>query len=452
MLKRYFIIILSLLMCISLVACGSKTADNGSAAATVVQEPSVQESPSGNVPETGSEVVPETEAAAIPAVFEPEQYETDALSWEFDAGTGTLSVHGSGPMRSYAEEPPEWEDHKDSIYTLILDAGITSVGAYAFFDYEALTEARLPDSIEVISDSAFDYNISLSTITIPASLKYVGSRAFYNTLLWNPADLVFPEGCEYIGESAFHSALKSNGTVSLPSSLKVLGDMAFTNSYLSDFVVSEGNPVYCSAEHAIYTKDKKTLLMLAPNAASPAEFRIPDGVERISAECFHLIQGIDSVYIPASVKEIAEASFFSTFNLKEIIVDEANPNYRSENGLLLSKDGKLLLAWPDGMEIGSELIIPDGVERIGSYVFYGRTDRAYSVILPESVKEIGTMSLPNQITSLSIPAGLKTIDANVFYNNIYIENIIYRGTATDWQSISVGEGNSALDRIAVQTN
>lgn len=452
MLKRWFLLILALVMCISLGACGSKTADNGSATANAVQEPSSQEIPSGNIPEnTGSEVVPEAEAAAIPAVLEPVQYETDALSWEFDSSTGTLSIHGTGSMRSYASDLPEWEQYSDSILRVVLDEGITSVGAYAFFSYSQLSEAYLPDTVEVIDTSAFDYDWELRKITIPASLKYVGSRAFYNTLLWEPNDLVFPEGCEYIGDSAFHSALKSGGKVSLPSTLKYLGELSFSNAYLSDFVVSENNSVFCSENHAIYTKDKKEIRMLAPDASHAAEFQIPDGVERIAAECFNVIRGIERIYIPASVREIEEGAFFSTFELKEIIVDEANPNYQSVNGMLLTKDGTVLLAWPDGMECG-DLVIPEGVERLGSYVFYGRTDRAYSVILPETIKEIGTMSLPGQISSLSIPAGLKTIDANVFYNSINVGSIIYRGTAADWQNISIGEGNSALDRIAVQTN
>ncbi|MCQ2152944.1 MAG: leucine-rich repeat domain-containing protein, partial [Bacteroidales bacterium] len=352
--------------------------------------------------------------------------------------------HGEGPMRDYSGEAPEWEQYKDQILAVSLDDGITSVGAYAFYNYLHLTEARLPDSVEVIDVSAFDYDWELRTITIPASLKYVGSRAFYNTLLWEPEDLIFPEGCEYIGDEAFHSALKSGGIVSLPSTLKYLGSRSFTNAFLSDFIVSADNEVYRSENHAIYTKDMKEMRMLAPIAAHSGEFRIPDGVEKISAECFNVIQGIETVYIPASVTDIEEEAFFSTFDLKEIIVDEANPNYKSENGLLLSKDGTLLLAWPDGIET-NELVIPEGVERIGAYLFYGRTDGSYSVILPESVREIGTMSLPYHMASLTLPAGLEKIDEYVLYDGISIDNITYNGTAADWEKITIGDGNTALD-------
>ena len=468
MMKRLFSFILALMMCLSLAACGDK-ADSGvetAAAEKAAPEALETEAPTAAPEAETAEAptaAPEAETAEAPAAapeeetaeaaydYAPERRETDTLTWDFDAASGMLSFHGAGAMRDYYGAEPEWEPYRDQIRKVSLDDGITSVGAYAFYNYPNLAETRLPDSVEEIGDSAFDYNWSLRTVTIPASLKYVGSRAFYNTLLWEPSDLVFPEGCEYIGDQAFHSALKSGGIVSLPSTLKYLGAQSFTNAWISDFIVAENNGTFRSENHAIYTKDGKEMRMLAPVAAITGEFRIPDGVETISAECFNVIQNIERVTIPASVTEIEEGAFFSTFALKEIVVDEANPNYRSENGLLLSKDGKLLLAWPDGMG-GSELVIPEGVERIGAYLFYGRIDGSFSVVLPESVKEIGTMSLPSRMTALTLPAGLEKIDAYVFYNGLSVDAVTYHGTAADWEKITIGDGNSALDSAAIRMN
>ena len=383
--------------------------------------------------------------------YVPAELPADSLTWDFDAGSGTLSIRGSGPMRSYLEADAEWAVHRDQIRSVILEDGISSVGSCAFYDFPNLTEVLLPDSIVEIGTAAFYYDWALRKITIPSSLKYVGRYAFYNTLLWEPVDLVFPEGCEYIGDQAFHSALKSGGIVSLPSTLRYLGEQAFTNAYLSDFTVAEGNPVYRSENHAVYTADMKRILMLAPITGGLGEFRIPEGVESISAECFNVMQGIETVYIPASVNDIAEGAFFSTFDLRQIIVDEANPSYRSLDGLLLSKDGSLLLAWPDGKS-GNELIIPDGVERLGEYLFYGRFDEGCTVVLPESVREIGKMSLPGSMASLSLPAGLERIDDNVFYYSISIGTILYGGTAEQWQAVSIGDGNTALSSVPLRTS
>lgn len=429
MLKRLFAFILALVMYLSLAACGNGTDSWNEGAAK----------------EANTQKTDENEAAYA---CEPQRFKTDELNWDFDADAGALYIHGKGPMRDYSVESPEWDQYKDQICVITLDDGITSVGAYAFYNYPNLTKIRLPDSVEVIDDSAFDYDWELRSITIPASLKHVGHRAFYNTLIHEPEDLIFPEGCEYIGDCAFHSALKTSGIVVLPSTLKYLGEQSFTNACISDFVVAEDNKAYCSKNHAIYTNEMREMMMLAPDTEGLGEFRIPDGVERISSECFNVMRGIETVYIPASVTEISEGAFFSTFDLKEIIVDEANRNYKSENGLLLSKDGTLLLAWPDGIEC-SEFVIPDGVDRIGEYLFYGRVDGAYTVVLPESVKEIGTMSLPRTMTSLTLPASLVEIDSYVFYDGISIDNIYYNGAAADWKKIRIEDGNAGLDSVVI---
>ena len=111
----------------------------------------------------------------------------------------------------------------------------------------------------------------------------------------------------------------------------------------------------------------------------------------------------------------------------------------------------MLLAWPDGIE-ANELVIPQGVERIGAYLFYGRLDGSYTVMLPESVKEIGTMSLPAEITSLTLPAGLEKIDEYVFYEGISVDNINYNGTAANWEKITIGDGNTALNSMEIHMN
>ena len=191
--------------------------------------------------------------------------------------------------------------------------------------------------------------------------------------------------------------------------------------------------------------------MLAPDTGGLGEFRVPDGVERISGECFNVIRGISTVYIPASVTEIAEGAFFSTFELREIVVDPANPNYKSENGILLSKDGSLLLAWPDGQQ-GTELVVPAGVQRLGDHLFYGRYDDGYIVVLPEGVKEIGTMSLPGSMASLTLPASLEKIDSSVFYNSISVDAVYYNGTAADWENITIEKGNDALLSLPLHMN
>ena len=96
--KKFTAVLCLLALCLSLAACGNNT-DSGNADA--VKEESTQESDKSKVSDVVSgpenaevfEVVPETENAEAADNYEPERYETDTLTWDFDADTGTLSVY-----------------------------------------------------------------------------------------------------------------------------------------------------------------------------------------------------------------------------------------------------------------------------------------------------------------------------------------------------------------------
>ena len=379
---------------------------------------------------------------------DPERYETDNLTWEFDEGTGTLSIHGSGPMRSYLEEAPEWEIYGDQILTVRLDDGITSVGECAFYFYGNLQTALLPDSIEVIDQFAFYYCYSLNSITIPTRLRYAGQMCFYNTMLHDPADIVFPEGMEYIGDEAFHSAMKTDGKYVIPSTVRYIGACALSNAMVADIIISEENPFYKSEDHALLTKDGTELLMYSPCAAETS-YSVPDGVVRIDAECFNVVQNLEKLSIPASVTQIEDAAIFSTFNLGEIAVAADNPAYKVVDGALCTLDGRTCIAFPDGIKTG-EIVIPDGVERIAPNVFLGRFDEELIITLPESLRIIGKLSMPPSISSICIPKGIETIEPYAFWNGGGVNEVIYGGSEADWQSIDIGENNVGLEEAVIR--
>jgi hypothetical protein len=64
----------------------------------------------------------------------------------------------------------------------------------------------------------------------------------------------------------------------------------------------------------------------------------------------------------------------------------ANPNYQSIDGVLFSKDGKTLIAYPAGKS-GSAYVIPSSVTSIGYEAFKGCTSLT-SVTIPSSVTNV----------------------------------------------------------------
>ena len=71
-------------------------------------------------------------------------------------------------------------DNCDSLTSVTVGDGVTSIGQWAFDDCDSLTSVTIGDSVASIGNSAF-YNCTLlMSITIPDSVTSIGRNAFYN--------------------------------------------------------------------------------------------------------------------------------------------------------------------------------------------------------------------------------------------------------------------------------
>ena len=55
------------------------------------------------------------------------------LTWNFDSSTGTLTISGTGAMRDYSYSSAPWYSQRSNIKILVIQAGITTLGNYAFY-------------------------------------------------------------------------------------------------------------------------------------------------------------------------------------------------------------------------------------------------------------------------------------------------------------------------------
>jgi len=72
--------------------------------------------------------------------------------------------------------------------------------------------------------------------------------------------------------------------------------------------------------------------------------------------------------------------------LEELVITENHEEYKTMDGVLYSKDGKILVFYSRGKK-NSEFCIPDGVERI-AFEAFARNNYLKSVVMPDSVKLI----------------------------------------------------------------
>ena len=115
-------------------------------------------------------------------------------------------------------------------------------------------------------------------------------------------------------------------------------------------------------------------------------FSVPDGIKSIGKGAFSSCWYLESVYISATVESIDFGAFAYCERLKMISVDEASNYFKVDNGVLYTKDGKILLHYIISKEERS-FVVPSSVETILTAAFM-YCENLSSVIIHNNVKFI----------------------------------------------------------------
>ena len=147
------------------------------------------------------------------------------LTWTLDAD-GTLTVSGTGEMTGYNGNEDQCSPFNslDSVRTLILEPGVTSIGDETFRYCINLTSVTIPDSVTSIGRLAFGGCTSLTSVTIPDSVTSIGRLAFSECT--NLTSAAIPESVTSIGAGAFRDCTRLT-SVTIPESVTSIGVGAF---------------------------------------------------------------------------------------------------------------------------------------------------------------------------------------------------------------------------------
>lgn len=160
---------------------------------------------------------------------------------------------------------------------------------------------------------------------------------------------------------------------------------------------------------------------------------------------FNNQDNIETVTIPVNICHIGASAFYGT-SIKEFFVETGHPMYKTENGVLFSKDGIAIIAYPP-KKTETSYVIPDGVEEIYHGCFAGNTNLkeltlpdsiiyidtwafAYTIIqeldIPESVTEIGIYSFAymRRLTDIKIPSEVMYIPSAAFAGCSNLQNVV----------------------------
>ncbi len=151
-----------------------------------------------------------------------------------------------------------------------------------------------------------------------------------------------------------------------------------------------------------------------------AEIVVPDHINgrevvAIGERAFQSYPEIVSITLPSTVKTIAPSAFNDSGKLQNIYVDDTNPYFLDEDGILFTKDKYTIVRYAPKRD--KSYTLPQGVKYIGDYAFYGFKDSCVSdIIFNNELEEIGNYAFAGNenLVSLNFPSSLRRIGKSAF--------------------------------------
>ena len=308
---------------------------------------------------------------------------------------------------------------------VLYDADITKI---IYFPSTKTGDYTIPDSVTEIGDEVFA-NKSITEIKIGANVTTIGKNAFANC--HNLEKIIFDDGTAEltIGEGAFRNCTNSKFTVlTLPARTRTIGAYAFENC-----VNLAGTMI------------------------------IPEGVKTIGASAFKNCRSITGLSLPSTLSSIAETTknihswslaststphmnvdyniigiFEGATNLATLTVASGNTAYASIDGILYKKDAQgnaAELMYSPMKNAGEDgvVTVPATVTKVWAEAFRNN-DLLTSIVFTDTANEVTfapTVFYDNdELVSVTLPVGLKTIEPQMFYGCAKLQSITIPNTVS----------------------
>ncbi len=331
---------------------------------------------------------------------------------------------------------------------------VRKIGKDAFSGCEELTKIRLPEQLEYIGEKAFSRCKKLRSLELSDSVYWIAPHALdfctqlrtlhFSAMIENPPQLwslrslravtVAPEnpflsdyeGVLYTADRSLllHCPKSYSGVLHLPAETGEIQREALGGcDSLTGIRVDVQNPVFADRSGVLYEKNTNRLL-LCP-AAYSGTLHIEADVQGIAPDAFR------TQVLPAVLKEngVTKYTYIEGGPLECITAAPENPVYKTENGVLYSAGGTVLLRCPAGYR--GSLTVPDGVQTIADMALCGCSELT-EIHLPETLCKIGSGAFKGcfSLEKVTLPASVQSLGICAFQECMQLRHAVFENPET----------------------
>ena len=347
------------------------------------------------------------------------------LTWSFR--DGILTISGTGKMsdyRSYGQEP--WVSLMDSIQEIVIEEGVSTIGARAFHSATNLKKITIPSSVTSIGICG------LYQIKTLSDVNYLGTKS-----QWNQIDI-----------DQYSQAVLNNAKMTY----KEATDWNISDGVLT--ITGTGPMENYSQNGKQPWYDKMTEI---------SSVVIEEGITTIGNRAFYGAKNMVAISIPSTMEKIGLGAFLGCGTLKNIdyndslsswrkidinssgnmVLDNAKINVKSVNGTLGTN-----IEW----ELYNNVLTLTGEGKVtgfksgGSQPWYQYRTTIKEVVISEGITDIGSRVFHSSVpvmVKLHLPSTLKKIETGAFYQANRLAYVYYNGSKEDWANVSI-DSNSAI--------
>ena len=324
---------------------------------------------------------------------------------------GVLTIRGTGAMNNFTYKSDisdcPWHGVRYALKKIVVEDGVTSIGSYAF-----------------------SFDVHVTDVTLPSSLKTIGNDAFFGC--HGLTSVVIPEGVTTIGAYAFEQCT-SIETITVPASATELGNRAFITweYYDGSYHFALTDIYYGGSRQQWYDAGGgDAALVDVPVHFNSATGNIIDSGTcganafwKLDKDYTLTIYGTGAMYDYYPDNNNYLTSPWISFDVKKIDVQEG-----------ITSIGAYALC---RLKTATEVSLPSTLTTIGRNALYDIG--VSSLVIPDNVVSIGDFAFNgcDNLKTITLPAGLQKI-GHCFIECDALKTINFKGTMDQWLACGGG--------------